>query len=177
MAEKQLIWVHPASYLYRLDEPTMLLETVWISHPDWGYIKRRDLWVQQEATLEQLKSQGYIEHKDSNGEEIRSCPFCGMYIESVPGFLVRQHFEECGGIGEEDWRKLEEAVVSIKREREFREKVIAEILRKKQEAEEMEKRERYERIKEEQAARQLAKDRKRRLKQETKDQLRKRDRV
>lgn len=140
-------------------------------------MKRRDLWIQQETTPEELQAQGYVERKDDHSDGVCSCPFCGMYIDSVPGFLIRQHFEECGGIGEEDWRKLEEAAVSDKREREFREKILAEILRKKREEEEMEKRERFERIKEEQAARQLSKDRKRRLKQETKEQLRKRDRV
>ncbi len=174
MTQDKTFWVHPGSYTFRRDRPEKSLETVWTAHPDWGYIRRRDLWVMRECSVEEIQREGFIERKPLASEEVRTCPYCRMYISSVPGYLVSKHITECGGGGEENWRRLEESVVSDKRVREFEARIIAERLRKQKELEEMERKERFERIRDEQIARQVAKDRKRRLKEETKETLRKR---
>lgn len=166
------VWIHSASYTYRLDPPEKPLEAVWIAHPGWGYIRRRDLWVRRECPAETLRSQGYVELKPGD-DEVTRCPYCGMHISSIPGALVRKHMAECGGQGE-NWLEIEDALIDDQRRKDFAAKLEAERLREQAEQEAMEKKERFDRIREDYLARQLQKDRKKRIKQETREDLRNR---
>lgn len=169
MSAKQTIWIHPASFTYRLDEPERLLETLWCERPGWGYLKRRDLWVKTVASPEELRAAGfYLRTPDSN-EDVRICHFCGAYMCSIPGSLMNKHKTECGGFGE-DWMALEDALVSDVRMKRFEAKIAEDKRREQEELGEEERRDRQDKIKEGLLARQVQKDRKRRLKQETKQE-------
>ncbi|MEJ2716444.1 MAG: hypothetical protein P8182_04800 [Deltaproteobacteria bacterium] len=163
------LWIHPGSFTYRLDEPEKPLETVWSAHPDWGYLRRRDLWIQTERPEKEMVNEGYVARKPLTDAEVSTCPYCGMYICSIPGALVKKHLTECGGRGE-NWLKIEEAIISDHRLKMQEAKILAEKMREQAELEAMERRERFDEMRESAIARQLAKDRKRRLKQETKEE-------
>lgn len=173
MSRQRVIWVHPASYTFRLDEPERILETIWGERPGWGYLRRRDMWVQKECTVEELQSQGYVIRVPVSEDGAQTCPHCRMYICDVPGFLVRKHLTECGGTGD-DWYKMEEGAVNDQRLRVHQARLMAEQLRIQKEMEEAERKERFERIREENVARQHGRDRKARLKRETQEELRRR---
>ena len=166
-----VLWIHPGSFTYRVDEPEKPLETIWSAHPDWGYLRRRDLWIQTERPEKDMVNEGYVARKPLTDANVRTCPHCGMYICSIPGALVKKHLSECGGRGE-NWLKIEEAIVSDHRRRNHEAKILAEKMREKAELESLERRERFNDIRESAVAKQLAKDRKRRLKQQTKEELR-----
>jgi len=93
-----------------------------------------------------------------------------MHISSIPGALVRKHVAECGG-GGENWLEIEDALIDDHRRKDFAAKLEAERLRERTEQEAMEKKERFDRIREDYFARQLQKDRKKRMKQETREDL------
>jgi hypothetical protein len=173
MSRKQTLWIHPASYTYSEEEPPTLLETLWCERPGWGFLKRRDMWVKKEVNLEELVSAGYHQRKPTTDEGVVICPFCRMHMSSIPGALVGKHKSECGGFGE-NWQALEEAVITDIRMTTYQKKLADEKRRELEELEDAERRDRQDRIKEGLAARQLSKDRKRRLKQETKEELRNR---
>jgi len=168
---KEVFWVHPASFTYRLDEPERILETVWTAHPGWGYLRRRDLWIRREGAVAEIKAQGYVERKPLSDEEVMNCPFCLMYISSIPGSLVQKHLAQCGG-SVEDWLKFEQEVVEDVRRRNYEKAVLEKRMRELAEQEALERKERFERVREELAQRQLEKDRKKRLREETKQELR-----
>lgn len=164
------LWIHSASFTYRLDEPEKLFETIWAPRPGWGYILRRDLWIESSRSQEELVSNGYVPRESLDHETVKVCISCGMYICSVPGSLLNKHLAQCAG-GSEGKRKIEEFVLDEHRMKRFEALMKAQKLREKQEEEAAEKRDKFERIKDEILARQQAKDRKKRLKQETKDQI------
>lgn len=173
MTKKTTIWVHPTTYTFRLDEPERMLETIWSERPGWGYIRRRDLWVRKDASVEEMQGAGYVLRVPVSEDGAQTCPYCGMYICGIPGFLVKKHFAECGGLGE-SWSKLEEAVIEDQRLKIHEANLLAEKLRLEKEAEEAERKERFERIREDNLSRQRNKDRKARLKRETREELRRR---
>jgi hypothetical protein len=173
MSPIQTIWVHPASYTYSVDDPPNLLETLWCERPGWGYLKRRDLWIRKEVDLQEIISAGYQPRRPASEHGVSVCPFCKMYMSSIPGSLVNKHKSECGGSAE-DWQALEEGLITDIRMRKYEQKIADEKRREQEELVDAERRDRQDKIKEGLVARQLGKDRKRRLKQETKEELRNR---
>jgi hypothetical protein len=173
MTRDRNIWIHPASYTYRLDEPERLLETLWCERTGWGYIRRRDLWVRSEVSAEELERKGFVRRDPLSEDGARLCPHCGMYICSIPGFLTEKHLAKCRG-GEENWMKIEDILTEDVRRKRYETAILQARLRAQTELAEAEKRERFDRIKEDQTTRQQAKDRKARLKRETKEELRNR---
>lgn len=173
MEDKRTVWIHPSSYTFRLDKPDRILETVWSERPGWGFIARKDVWIRKECSVQELVRNGYVMRESVHEGGAMICPSCGIYISGIPGHLVTKHFAECSGRGE-DWQKQEEALIDDIRLRQHEAKILAEKLHIQRELEEAEKRERFDRIKEENAARQKQKDRKARLKREAKEELRRR---
>lgn len=166
-ARGRRFWIHQSSFLFRRDKPETMIETVWIAHPNWGYIRRRDLWVSVECSEQELRARGFIERKQPPDEAVTFCPHCGMYISGVPAFLIHKHSSICGGPGQE-WLKMEEVMISDRRVA-YYEKLIADRLAaEKAEQEAQERKERFDKVREENLARQMQKDRKKRLKEETK---------
>jgi hypothetical protein len=173
MGKQQSLWLHPASYTFSLDAPEKLMETIWAERPGWGYIRRRDLWIEKVCSVEEIQAQGYVRKKPVDGEEVKVCPHCGMYVCSIPGALLGKHLSECKG-GHEDWKILEDAIIQDQRRRNFEAGIMAARLREQEEQEHTEKRERFDRIREEQVARQDAKDRKKRIRRETREEFKRR---
>jgi hypothetical protein len=173
MAGKQSYWVHAASLTYRDDTPERLLETLWVQRSGWGYLKRRDLWVLKERSRDELVADGYILRRPVPGEEVLNCPHCGMYICSIPGYLVHKHIAECGG-GAGEGTAMEESLIQDQRIKRYEQKILADKMREAAELEEMERRERFGKIRDEQLTRQGQKDRKKRLKEQTKEDWKKR---
>jgi len=173
MKSKQMFWIHRASFTYRVDKPEKLIETIWVQRPGWGYIRRRDLWTERECSLQEILAQGYVLQSADPDDDVRRCPFCGMYVAGIPGYLVHKHLSECGG-STENWQRIEETLISAQRMKKYEQKIMEERLRELAEQEEMEKRERFDRIKEDMAVRQQQKDRKRRLREETKEEWKRR---
>lgn len=167
------IWIHSASFTYRVDEPGRLFETVWAERPGWGFIRRADQWIKTNQSEKELLSQGYVLRKPLSDEDVKVCASCGMYLCSIPGWLENQHLSECSGSGT-DQRKLDEMVLDEQRIKRFEEKIRMKALQEKLEREAEEKRERTERMREEMLVRQMAKDRKKILKEEARDQLKNR---
>jgi len=173
MSEKRTVWIHEASFTFRLDEPTRILETIWSERPRWGYLRRKDLWVRRECSIEELSRAGYTIRKPVREDGAQLCPHCHMYIVGIPGHLVKKHLTECSG-GGEDWKRLEDTLMDDIRLKRYQAKLLAEKERIERELEEAERKERFERIKEEMLAKQRDKDRKARLKRETREELRQR---
>lgn len=167
------MWIHPASYTYRFDEPDRILETLWCERPGWGYVRGRDLWIEVEASSEEIQRQGFVMRAPLAEDGARLCPHCGMYMDGIPGFLVQKHLAACGG-GEENWMKMEEILIENVRRERFERQVLARKLREEAELADAERRERFDKIREENAVRQQSRDRKARLRRETKDELRNR---
>ncbi len=90
-------------------------------------------------------------------------------MESIPGSLVHKHIAGCRG-GNEDWQKIEEAMISDQRMKAYEAKILAEKLREQAELADAERRERHDKIREGMLTRQAGKDRKKRLKEETKEE-------
>lgn len=170
---QDLFWIHQSSFLFRQDKPERAIETVWVANPGWGYLKRRDLWLPIECTVEELRSRGFVERKPACDGEVSFCPHCGMYIHGIPGYLVHKHTAHCRGSGE-DWLKIEEAMITEKRISYYERLITERLEREKVDQEAQEKRERFEKIREEQVARQQQRDRKKRLKEETKQEWKQR---
>jgi hypothetical protein len=167
------VWIHSASFTYRLDEPEQLFETIWTERPGWGFIRRADQWMKTSRSEKDLLSKGYVLRKPLSDEDVKVCKSCGMYLCSIPGWLENQHLSECMGSGT-DQRKLEEMVLDEHRMKRFEEKIRERALKETLEREAEEKRERTERMRDEMLASQLAKDRKKTLKEEARDQLKNR---
>jgi hypothetical protein len=166
------MWIHRATYTYRADEPDNLLEALWVERPGWGYLLRRDLWIEMECSADELIQQGYVEMRPATDGEVSFCPLCRMYICAIPGYLRERHFLECGG-GAENHLATEDQMISDLRRANYELKIFEQKRREQEELEEMERKERFGRIKEEAQARQLSKDRKKRLKEDTRELLRK----
>ncbi len=173
MATKRSFWIHPASFTYRMDKPEKLLETLWVQRKGWGYLKRRDIWVELESSTQELRDYGYTLRRSDSDDLVRRCPFCGMYICDIPGYLVQKHFSECGG-SSENWQAIEEKLISDQRMQKYEAKIIEQKLRELAELQGAEKRERYDKLKEEISLRQQQKDRKKRIREETKEEWKKR---
>lgn len=170
---KQILWVHEASHSYRRDEPVIQMETVWIAHPGWGYIQARDLWVSVEKTPEELEQEGFIELSAQLDGELTRCPHCNMVIGEIPGSLISKHIALCGG-SEQNWQRLEERMITDQRIKWLEARILAEITTKRAEQEEAERKERFGKIRDDMLARQHAKDRKKRLKEQVKQEWKKR---
>lgn len=171
--KKQVFWIHPASFMYRRDPPEKLLETVWVAHPGWGYLRRRDLWIRKECSQEEVDSNGYLERKPVTDEDVTVCPHCGMYVSGVPGYLFHKHVTECGGTGE-DWLQIEDAMIGEVRLKQFEAKILAEKMRVEEERAYLERKGRFDQIREDALDRQISRDRKRRLKEQTKKEWKER---
>jgi hypothetical protein len=172
-AQNATLWVHYATYSYRLDEPDYQMESLWIVHPGWGYIRGRDLWVPIKASPQKMEQAGFVElTSDSDGEATR-CPHCQMLINGIPGGLVSKHLAVCGG-SEEKWQKLEELLITDQRIKWLEAQILGRLLREKAEREEAERKERFGKIREDMLARQHAKDRKKRMKEQTRQEWKKR---
>jgi hypothetical protein len=169
MAKQQTFWIHPASFTCRLDRPEQILETLWVERQGWGYLRRRDLWIKTDCSFEELQADGYVLRMPPGEEEVVVCPCCGMYMQSIPGSLVQKHVAGCRG-GDEDWQKIEEAMISEQRINAYEAKILAEKLREQAELADAERRERHDKIREGMLARQVRKDRKKRIKEETKEE-------
>jgi hypothetical protein len=170
---KHEIWIHPGTYTYRNDPPDKLLETIWRETSGWGYLKCRDMWVRYEGPALQLSEMGYALIKGPSDPGVSVCPYCGLYMMDIPGSLMSKHLAKCGG-NDENWNAIEETIITEQRRVMYEAKINAERLRLIAEQEEEEKRERQDRIREELLARQLQKDRKKRIKQEARETLRNR---
>jgi len=156
-----------------MDKPEKPIETLWVQRQGWGYLKRRDIWVELESSQEQLRDLGFVLRRPDSDDLVRCCPFCGMYICDVPGYLVQKHFSECGESAE-NWQAIEERLISDQRMKKYEAKMIAQKLQEIAELQEAEKRERFDRLKEEISMRQQQKDRKKRIRAETKEEWKKR---
>jgi hypothetical protein len=130
-------------------------------------LRRRDLWIKRECFLEELVAEGYVLRKAAGEEDVVVCPCCGMYMHAIPGSLVQKHISQCRG-GNEDWQKIEDVIISEQRLKVYLAKILAEELKEQAELEDAERRDRYDKIREGMVARQTRKDRKKRLKEETK---------
>jgi hypothetical protein len=106
-------------------------------------------------------------------EEVSVCPHCGMHIDSIPGYLRERHETECGG-GGEGHLAMEDRMISDQRMIIHERKIREQEQRARQELEDAEKKERFDRIRDEAMARQLGKDRKKKLKDEARELLKKR---
>jgi hypothetical protein len=116
-----------------------------------------------------MRAQGYVQRKPLSDEEVTVCPSCDMYICSIPGSLVLKHLFECGGVTE-DWLRIEQEIVEDVRRKNYEAAILEERMREQAEQEAIERRERYDRVREELLQRQLDKDRKRRIREETKQE-------
>lgn len=170
---KATLWFHQATYSYRLDEPDYLMESLWIVHPGWGYIRGRDLWVAVEASPEEMERSGFVELSAEADGEVTRCPYCAMLISGIPGGLVSKHLAACGG-GEEKWQKMEELLIAEERVKWLETRILARILREKAEREEAQRKERFGKIRDDMLAKQQAKDRKKRMKEQTRQEWKKR---
>jgi hypothetical protein len=171
MAHPKSFWVHEATYLYREDPPVRPLETIWTAHPGWGYLKRKDLWIERTATEAELQEQGFSPRRPVNERDVILCPSCGMYMNAIPGHMIDRHVTACGG-GGENQSKMEEGRIDQLRIEKYEAKLQEARDRALRELIEGERRERMEKAKEEAQARQATKDRKKRLKDETRKRLR-----
>jgi hypothetical protein len=94
-----------------------------------------------------------------------------MFISSIPGFLQAKHNTTCARPILDD-RKIEEAVIDGVRMAKYEQKIIRQRMQEQLEQEEMERKDRQDRIKEEMFSKQQQKDRKKRLRQQTREELR-----
>ncbi len=173
MNQMRTFWVHPASYTYAADEPKTMLETLWVERPGWGYILRRDLWVSRECSETELIAEGYIRRNFSSGDKTGVCPSCNMYVDGIPGSLMAKHLSHCRGLADNS-SKMEEILIQDQRLKMFERKLRLQREQELAELMEAERRERFDKVKEDNLARQQGKDRKARLKREAREQLRKR---
>lgn len=162
------IWIHRATFTYRLSRPVRRWETLWVQRAGWGLLKRKDLWMPTILLESELEKDGFVRLEPKSEFVIRSCSTCKTLIVDIPGALARKHFQQCGTFSGE-WRKLDEFVLEEQRLKIAEERIKKELLDKQLEKEAELKRERLERIREEAAARQTGRDRKRRLKEDAKE--------
>ena len=123
--------------------------------------------------MEELVAEGYVLRTAAGEEDVMECPYCGMYMHAIPGSLIQNHISHCRG-GNENWQKIEDAIISEQRLKTYLAKILAEKMREQAELEDIERRDRYDKIREGMLARQTMKDRKKRLKAETKEELKNR---
>lgn len=165
-----LIWVHRATFTYRLSRPSKQWEALWGYRAGWGFLKGKDLWMPTTLSQSELEANGFVRLESEYALQGRTCPMCGTIIGDVPGALIRMHFQQCSPSTAE-WKKLDEFVLEEQRLKIAEERLKREQLEKRLEKEAELKREKVERMREEMAARQTERDRKRRLKEEAKDQF------
>ncbi len=168
--EKNGVWVHHASGLCRSDTPIKLIETIWIETPGWGYMLRRDLWTYADDFVSDPVSSGYKNLASFGKEDIRRCPGCGLLMIGVPGALASSHIFSCSDMSRSS-RQIDDIMIENRRTRLHEAEVMLRLQREKDEREEAERRERTEKLRDEGLARLMAKDRKKRLKDEAREQL------
>jgi hypothetical protein len=172
MNESVTVWIHPSTYTFSYEEPANRLETLYVARPGWGYLMVTDLWVRVESQPEELHERGFVEKEPLSSADVFTCPHCGMYVCGVPGYLVQKHLDVCGG-NAEDHLAMEDSMISDIRRTVYERKILAGKQQEQEEMEAAEKKERFDRIREDAMARQLSKDRKKRMKQELRDQIKK----
>jgi hypothetical protein len=168
--EKNSVWVHHASGLYCSDTPIRLLETIWIETPGWGYMLRRDLWTYADDFISRPVSSGYKDLESYGKEDLRRCPSCGLLMIGLPGALASSHIASCSD-GSRSSLQIDEIMIENRRIKLHEAEVMLRLQREKGEKEEAERRERTEKLRDEVLARLVAKDRKKRLKDEAREQL------
>jgi hypothetical protein len=166
------LWIHKASSTFRRDEPVNLIQTVWIADAGWGSHKTRDQWIATEQAAEELQAAGYTELAPPEDPDVVVCPHCMTYMQGVPGSVVQKHLQACGGSGD-NWIAMEAAVIADYRLKKFEAQIEAETKRAKEEQAAQEKKERFDRMREDIQKQQTAKDRKRKIREETRRDLRK----
>lgn len=169
----QTLWIHQATFTFTDKEPSVQVEALWVAHPGWGYLQRKDLWIKVQDDPAHLESRGFVRLPENGETPCIECPHCGMRIFSIPGYFISKHRGICGG-GEEDYYAMEEQLISVQRLKWYEAKLERERLRLEKELAEAEKRERFDRIREDQLQKQRQKDRKLRLKEEARKTLRER---
>ena len=91
---------------------------------------------------------------------LSNAPVVDVHSKGIPGSLAPQAYFLCCG-GDEDWQKIEEALITEQRMRSYEAEIRFEKLRAQAELEDIERRERHDKIREDMMARQTRKDRKR----------------
>ncbi len=170
-ANSACIWVHRATFSYRLSPPSRQWEALWVQRPGWGLLKRKDLWTPTTLSESALKNSGYVDIESESSAGTRKCHTCNTLMIGVPGAIARRHVQGCGTISGEG-RKIDEFVLDEQRLKIAEERLKQEELQRQLEKEAELKRERTEKIREEAAARQLERDRKKKLKEEAREQFR-----
>jgi len=169
MEKQQTFWIHPASFTCSPDQPEQVIETIWAERPGWGYLRRRDIWIERECSLEELQAEGYVLRRPEWEEDVQVCFYCGMYMQAIPGSLAQKHISECRG-GNEDWQTIEEAMITEQRIKAYQVRILRGKLREQAELEDAQRRERYDKIRQNVLAQQVRKDRKKRIREETKEE-------
>lgn len=170
MTRDSRIWAHHGSLTYRLDEPDVYLETVWAARTGWGYLMTRDVWLETEVAEEDLIAKGYVARRSSDSGFVRLCPTCGMYMCEVPGALAETHIAVCAS-SVENQLALDEFVLEQHRAAQFEARELRLKLKESEDLDAAEKRERTALMRDELLTRQRLKDRKKRLKEEIRGQL------
>ena len=166
------IWVHPATFTYSMEAPDRAMERLWVHRRGWGYLCRRDVWLKVNESIERLQERGYEEKKRRDDASVLTCPHCRMHVSGIPSIFVKKHLAECGG--REYGSALDEMLIDGLRMRAHEAKLLAAKMREIQEQEEEERKERLDRMKEDLLSRQSGKDRKKKLKEGTKQELKNR---
>lgn len=166
----RVVWVHRATFSYRLDRPPRKWQTLWVFRPGWGYMKRRDIWTALDLTEEDARNQGFAPLKPASDPEVHVCRRCGLHMESIPGSLRKKHQAACGG-NHDEARKLDEIMIQDQRMRIAEQKLRLAEMQKRLEQEAEQKKERFDKIREETGAKQLLRNRRQQLRDEAREQL------
>ncbi|MEW6347589.1 MAG: hypothetical protein AB1646_00880 [Thermodesulfobacteriota bacterium] len=169
---KEVLWIHPATLTYRRDSPRRVMEALWVERRGWGYLRRRDVWIKVTDSVERLIAMGYEERSLPDSPGVVTCPYCGLYACGVAGAYVKKHLADCRGT--DNGSALEEMLIDDIRLKRHHARILEAKLRAIQEQEEQERRERMDKAKEEALAAQASKDKKKRMKEETRQELRNR---
>lgn len=167
------LWIHQASSTFRRDEPANLLQTVSTADPEWGFHSSRDQWVPTERSDRELRDAGFTELGAPDDPDVVWCPHCRTIMQGLPGSVTQKHLRACDG-GGEDWLYMEATVLADVRLKKYEATLLADAKRDKEERDAQTKKERFDRMKDEVQKQQMGKDRKRRIREETKKELRKR---
>ncbi len=168
----EILWIHPATFTYRRDAPQKVMESLWVDRRGWGYLRRRDLWIKVTDSVERLETMGYEEISLPGTPGVATCPYCRLYVSGIAGAFLKKHIAACRGT--DNGSALDEMLIDDIRIRRHEERILQAKLRAIQEQEEQERRQRFEKVREEQLAAQVTKDKKKRMKEETRQELRNR---
>lgn len=165
-----VIWIHKATFSYRVERPTSEWQTLWVFRKGWGYMKRRDMWTPLRIDEDDLRKQGFVPLKLGSDPDVHVCKTCGLTMESIPGFLRQKHHALCARNSEEG-RKLDEIMIEDQRIKIAEARLRRKELQERLEEEAEQKRERFDEIREETALKQMSRNRRQRLRDEAREQL------